>query len=93
MNEFKEVTLEEFNAYIDDIKERLKKDAPEWSVVNQSSGAKWPLLYYHLARIDFSKGKDHTWPITLNSWIFAYEEKRGDDYPLKYYLLNLHPIS
>jgi len=89
--QFNQKTQEEFEAYVDDIKQRLKKDAPEWHVHLQSVSYPEPCLYYHLARFDFSGGKDMTWSIPINTWVFGYEKKEGDD--LKHFLLNIHPLE
>jgi len=78
------VTELEFCTYLDDIKARLKKDAPEWHINKHIIP---PLTMYHLSRWDFSKGKDQTWPINMEGFIFAYEETD------KYYLLNKYPIT
>lgn len=87
--EFQEVSEMEFLTYIEDIKQRLLKDAPEWHVNVQATSSAPPKLFYHLARFDFTKGKDQTWPITLKEFIFAYEV--GGE--RAFFILNQHPLG
>lgn len=88
---YNKCTKEELESYIDSIKATLRDRAPEWHVVLQSTSAPEQALYYHLARWDFSKGKDMTWDIPLNTWVFAYEEQGNEE--AKRYILNLHPLE
>lgn len=91
---FDEVSEVEFLTYLEDIRLRLMKEAPEWHVNVQTVSVPSPRFFYHLARFDFSKGKDQTWPVELRENIFAYEvladELPGDS---TFFILNQHPMS
>ncbi len=84
MNKFDETSELNFLTYIEDIKNKLKKEAPQWEVKKQRSPTN-SRLFYHLSRFDFTI-KDQAWPFTLHEFVFAYEEDG------KYYLFNQHPI-
>ncbi len=83
---YEDVSPLEFYTYLEDIKNRLKKDAPEWHLTSKTMGDPLQTMYF-LERWDFTKGKDQKWPIKIASNIFAYI---ADE---KYYLLNKHPIT
>lgn len=86
MIKFDEVSALEFYTYLEDIKNRLVKDAPEWRL-EQKTTSNPPKTLYHLGQWDFTKGRQKTWPVELSQFIFAYVQ---DD---KHYLLNHHPIQ
>ena len=86
-----------FNNHIHSIMETLKEKAPEWEIVVKSTPyfsatdfsatGDGIMTCFHLARWDFSGGRNMTWDIPINCWIFAYY-KDG-----KFYVLNLHPLE
>jgi hypothetical protein len=86
------VSKEDYEAYIEEIKARLLKDAPEWQVVMQQTSSPNEALWYHIARIDFSGGQNMTWNIPINTWVFAYQKHEGNG-EYTYYKLNLHPLE
>jgi hypothetical protein len=90
--EFSPISKEELDAYMDDIKGRLVKDAPEWHITSQQTSTPTECLWHHLARFDFSKGKDLTWDIPISTWVFAYEEHKGNGV-YQCFKLNLHPLE
>lgn len=93
--EYQEVSALELHTYLDDIRQRLLKDAPEWHIVFDTRSDPNPRTFYHLARFDFTKGKDQTWPIPLHEFIFAYEVLAADLAPGKsiFFILNQHPLG
>lgn len=92
MYRFEEVSELELVTYIEDIKNKLQKIAPEWMVNRMSSPHEdRAMLNYHLCRWDFTKGKDQKWPVDFFEGVFAYEEGIGND--RKFYILNYNPIQ
>lgn len=87
--EYVKVGEEEFNKYLDDIRETLKDKAKEWEVHCQITSNPHKVCF-HLNRWDFSGGRDMKWDIPLNTWVFAYHDGDGDK---EYYLLNAHPLK
>lgn len=98
MLKYEDVDALSFYTYLEDIKTRLGKEAPEWELqyhempnVDDSSCASRG--YYNLGRWDFSKGKDQKWPINILSHIFCYMDLDEKRHPIKYFLLNHHPLQ
>jgi len=81
-----------FTNYMNSIMETLKEKAPEWEIVVKSTPyfsatGEGIMTCFHLARWDFSGGRNMTWGIPINCWIFAYHQDG------KFYVLNLHPLE
>lgn len=87
---YDQVTEYEFSTYIEDIKRQLKKDAPEWHIISHKVDNP-PRVLYHITQWDYTKGKDQQWPIVIQEFNFAYEEKEEKE--KKFYLLNIPPIT
>ncbi len=89
---YDDVSEVEFLTYIENIKRQLQKEAPEWEVHVQHTPDN--IILHHLARWDFTKGKDQTWAVHLYPWVFAYEQiLYKETVEKKFFLLNKHPIE
>ena len=90
INAFNNVDALTFATYIEDIRQQLATVASDWHIHMHNMGdADGPKLFYQLARIDFSKGKDHKPAVPLAQWVFAYETI----HPHAYFLFNQSPIG
>lgn len=90
--EFKEVSFPSFAAYIEGIKQELKKEAPEWKVnviqtpVIDMNPAISSQTVYHLCQWDFTNGVKQLDNVILLKNVFAYST---DD---TYFIYTQHPI-
>ena len=85
---YEETSLEEFNAYLDNLRQEVKLAIPDFCVdgiVLQNR------TYYHLRRHNFDGGKDKRYPITIHQWTFGYLEHDSDG--IRAFLLNKKPID
>jgi len=83
MTKFEEVSALEFYTYLEDIKNKLANEVPQWKVEIKVAGQP-PQTFYHLGQWDFTNGKVEK---PFFQGIFAYHLED------RHYILNHHPLN
>ena len=85
---YEEVSLEEFNDYLDNLRHEIKLAIPDFCVDGIVLQNK---IYYFIKRHNFDGGKNKKYPITIHQWTFGYLDHASDG--IRAFLLNKKPID